>query len=166
MSQLKQSLGCVCLSKYGPRNYFISTHVTLFRPDQSHDKLILLLDKHLIFINYKNHFNLKIFDLFPFPIYDRYFFVPCSQQFCHIILSKIQHPIERRIAFPQFCIRNSFFHNYLVQSGSIISKVVSSNSAHGEVYSMQLSVKKFVCDLRQVGSLLRFSPSINLTDLT
>jgi hypothetical protein len=77
--------------KVNKRKYHIciSTNVTLFRPDQSHDELILLLDKHLIFTNYKNHFNLKIFDLFPFPIYDRYFFVTCSQQFCHIILSKI-----------------------------------------------------------------------------
>ena len=38
-----------------------------------------------------------------------------------------------------------------MQSVSIITKVVSSNLAHGEVYSIQLYVIKFVSDLRQVG---------------
>jgi len=33
--------------------------------------------------------------------------------------------------------------------------VVSSNPAHGEVYSMQHYVIKFVSDLRQVGGFLR-----------
>jgi hypothetical protein len=43
---------------------------------------------------------------------------------------------------------------------------LSSNPAHGEVYSIQHYVIKFVSDLRQVGGflqLLRF-PTINKTD--
>jgi len=44
--------------------------------------------------------------------------------------------------------------------------VVSSNPAHGEVYSIQLYVIKFVSDLRQVGGFLRvlqFPPQIKLS---
>jgi hypothetical protein len=37
-----------------------------------------------------------------------------------------------------------------VQSMPITTKVVSSNPAHGEVYSIQLYVIKFVSDMRQV----------------
>jgi hypothetical protein len=43
----------------------------------------------------------------------------------------------------------------------ITTKVVSSNSAHGEVYSIQYYVIKFVSDLRHVSGFLRFSPPIN-----
>jgi len=49
---------------------------------------------------------------------------------------------------------------------AIITKVVSSNSAHGEVYSMQYYVIKFVSDLLQVCGflqVLQFSPTIKLT---
>ena len=60
-----------------------------------------------------------------------------------------------------------------VQSMPITTKVVSSNSAHGEVYSIQLYyyMIKFVSDLRQahvhtcIGGFLwvfRFSPPIKL----
>ena len=42
-----------------------------------------------------------------------------------------------------------------VQSVSIATKVVISSPAHGEVYSIQHYVIKFVSDLRQVGSFLR-----------
>ena len=41
-----------------------------------------------------------------------------------------------------------------VQSVPITAKVVSSNPAKGEVYSMQLYVIKFVSDLRQVCGFL------------
>jgi hypothetical protein len=44
--------------------------------------------------------------------------------------------------------------------------VVRSNPVHGEVYSMQHYVIKFVSDLRQVGGflrVLRFPPPIKLT---
>ena len=46
------------------------------------------------------------------------------------------------------------------------TKVVSSNPTHGEVYSIQLYVIKFVSDLRQVGGFLkvvRFPSQIKLT---
>jgi len=50
-----------------------------------------------------------------------------------------------------------------VQSVPIINKIVSSNPARGEVYSIQHYVKKFVNDLRKVGDflrVLRFPPPI------
>jgi hypothetical protein len=50
-----------------------------------------------------------------------------------------------------------------VQSVHITTDVVSLNMAHGAVYSMQLYVVKFVSDLGQVGSFLRFPPPIKLT---
>ena len=54
-----------------------------------------------------------------------------------------------------------------MQSLPITTKVVSSNAAHGEVYSLQHFAMKFASDLRQVGGFLRvlwFSPSIKLSD--
>jgi hypothetical protein len=42
-----------------------------------------------------------------------------------------------------------------VQSLSITTKVVRSNPAHGEMYSIQYYVIKLVSDLRQVGGLFR-----------
>jgi len=47
----------------------------------------------------------------------------------------------------------------------ITTKVVSSNPVHGEVYSIQHYVIKFVSDLRQVSGFLRiirFPPPIKL----
>jgi len=41
-----------------------------------------------------------------------------------------------------------------MQSVPINTNVVSSNDAHGEVYSIQHYVTKFVSDLRQVGGFL------------
>jgi len=52
-----------------------------------------------------------------------------------------------------------------VQSVPIITKVVSSNPIHDEVYSIHYVIK-FVSDLRQVCSFLQviqFSPPIKLT---
>ena len=46
------------------------------------------------------------------------------------------------------------------------TKVVSSNPAHAEVYSMQHYVITFVRDLRQIGGfllVLRFPPPIKMT---
>jgi hypothetical protein len=46
------------------------------------------------------------------------------------------------------------------------TNVVTLNPAHGEVYSIQLYVIKFVSDLRQVGCflwILRFPPPIKET---
>ena len=55
-----------------------------------------------------------------------------------------------------------------VQSVPITTNVVSSNPAHGEVYSIQHYVIKFVSDLRQVGGFLRVLPvsSTKKTDIT
>ena len=53
-----------------------------------------------------------------------------------------------------------------VQSVPITTNIVSSNHVHGEVYSIQHYVIKFVRDLRQVGGflrILRFPPPIKLT---
>ena len=53
-----------------------------------------------------------------------------------------------------------------IQSVPITTKFVSCNTAHGEVYSIQHYVIKFVSDLRQVGGFLwvhRFTPPIKLT---
>jgi hypothetical protein len=47
-----------------------------------------------------------------------------------------------------------------------MTKVVSSNPVHGEVYSMQHYVIKFVSDLQQIGGFLWalwFPPPIKLT---
>jgi hypothetical protein len=46
---------------------------------------------------------------------------------------------------------NIVFTRDRLQSVPITSKVVSSNPAHGEVYSIQHYVINFVNDLRQVG---------------
>jgi len=53
-----------------------------------------------------------------------------------------------------------------MQSAPIPTTVVSSNPAHGEVYSIEHYVLKFVSDLRHVGRflrVLRFPPPIKLT---
>jgi hypothetical protein len=53
-----------------------------------------------------------------------------------------------------------------MQSVPITTDVVSSNPVHGEMYSIQNYVIKFVSDLRQVGvflRVLRFAPPIKLT---
>jgi len=53
-----------------------------------------------------------------------------------------------------------------VQSLPINTKVVSSNSVHGEVDLLQQYVIKFVSDLGQVGGfllVLRFPPPMKLT---
>jgi hypothetical protein len=49
------------------------------------------------------------------------------------------------------------FATTYMQSVSITTNVVSSNPVHGEVYSIQYYVIKFVSDWRQVGG---FSPGI------
>ena len=51
----------------------------------------------------------------------------------------------------------------VVQAVPITTIVVSSNPTHGEVYSTQLYVIRFVSDLRQVVGFLWFPPPIKLT---
>jgi len=53
-----------------------------------------------------------------------------------------------------------------MQSVPITTNVVSSNPAHGELYSIQYYVIKLVSDLWQIGGfpqVLRFPPPITLT---
>jgi hypothetical protein len=53
-----------------------------------------------------------------------------------------------------------------VQSVPITTEVVNSTPVHGEVYSIQYNMRKFVSDLRQVGGfprVFRFPPPIKLT---
>jgi hypothetical protein len=53
-----------------------------------------------------------------------------------------------------------------MQSAHIPTKVVSSNPAHCQMYSIEHYVLKFVSDLRHVGGflrVLRLSPPIKLT---
>ena len=50
-----------------------------------------------------------------------------------------------------------------MQTVPITTNVVSSNPAHGEVYSIQHYVIKFVSDFRQIGGYLRFPPPIKMT---
>ena len=55
-----------------------------------------------------------------------------------------------------------------VQSVPITTEVVRSNPAHGEVFSIQHYVIKFVSDLRQIGGflrVLRFPQPIKLTEI-
>jgi hypothetical protein len=54
-------------------------------------------------------------------------------------------------------------HNKYHIDMPITTKVVSSNPAHGEVYSMQKYVIKFASDLRQFGCVLRVPPPLKLT---
>jgi hypothetical protein len=51
-----------------------------------------------------------------------------------------------------------------MQSVSITTNVVSSNPAHGEVYSIQLYVIKFVSDLWEVGGFLWLFPVFTSTN--
>ena len=48
-----------------------------------------------------------------------------------------------------------------MQSEPITTKVVSLNPAHGQMYSIQHYVIKFVSDLRQVGGFLWVPPRYN-----
>jgi hypothetical protein len=53
-----------------------------------------------------------------------------------------------------------------MQSMSITTNIVSSNPAHGKVYSIQNYVIKFVSDWRQVGGFLQvllFPPLLKMT---
>ena len=59
----------------------------------------------------------------------------------------------------------SWNYNYLCNQ-RLLPQILSSNPVHGEVYSIQHYVIKFVSNLRQVGyslRVLRFPPPIKLT---
>ena len=70
---------------------------------------------------------------------------------CQTLLCQIMHNAH---------IRLDWFQNYTVFSHVF---VMSSNPVHGDVYSIQHYLVKFVSDLRQVGGFLRFPPPIKLT---
>ena len=55
------------------------------------------------------------------------------------------------------------FQYIYIPSTLYATNIVGSNPAHGEMYSIQYYVIKFVSDLRQVGGFLRFPPPIKLT---
>jgi len=57
----------------------------------------------------------------------------------------------------------SWIYNYLCNQCLSPLKVVSLNPTHGEVYSIQHHVIKFVSDLQQVCGFLRVPPLIKLT---
>jgi hypothetical protein len=56
--------------------------------------------------------------------------------------------------------------NLQLQPEPITTKFVSSKLAHGEVYSIQHYVIKFVIDFRQVGGFLRIPLPLKLTTTT
>ena len=58
----------------------------------------------------------------------------------------------------------SWIYKLSLQSVPIPAKAVSLNPAHGEMYSRQHYVIKFVSDLQQVGGIIRV-PSTNKTDI-
>jgi hypothetical protein len=78
---------------------------------------------------------------------------------CFSSRSDSQGMIRRQAEYRGHCIlwRNTLNIRLPVQSASITTKIVSSNTAHGDVYSIQHYVIKFVCDL------LQFPPPIKLT---
>ena len=51
-----------------------------------------------------------------------------------------------------------------VQSVPFTTRVVKSNPVHGEVYSIQHYVIKFISDLRQVGAWVSPSPPVSFTN--
>jgi len=92
------------------------------------------------------------------------FTYPGGEHDFHIRLCSRRLTVAQRL--PQ--VEQELLNNaqLLVQSVTITNKVVSSNPVHGEVYSIQHCVIKFVSDLRQVCGFLRvprFPPLIKLT---
>jgi hypothetical protein len=90
---------------------------------------------------------------------------------CHFIKVRENLTVNRFLSFIIIYIYSSqgrHGHDHMVpmQSVPITIKVVSLNSAHGEVYLIQLYVIKFVSDLQQVSDFLRvfrILPPIKLT---
>ena len=79
------------------------------------------------------------------------------------VLTRLSLWLEHERIFSAACYHESTqigaYHHY---------KVVSYHIAHGEVYSVQHYVIKFVRDLRQIGGflrLLRFPPAIKNVDI-
>jgi hypothetical protein len=85
-------------------------------------------------------------------------------------IKKYIHSLQRKLQIKKWCVVDMIVW-YLdlhvpVQSEHITIKVVSSNPAQMQVYSIQHYVIKFVRDLQQFGGFLqvfRFLPPIELT---
>ena len=91
----------------------------------------------------------------------------CSPQYT-AVLAKQEMTIVKHLVFSWSSSGTFFWSLYFIHFDSvpITAKVVSSNPVHGEVYSIQHYVIKFVSDLRQVSDFLRvfrFPPAIKLT---
>jgi hypothetical protein len=74
------------------------------------------------------------------------------------------YPCRLKIVYLSY-LPDYLHHQLPVQSVPITTKVVSLNPVHGEVYSIQHYVIKFVSDWQQVCGFLRFPPPIKLTKL-
>jgi hypothetical protein len=95
--------------------------------------------------------------------YNRHLILIRLQQTYMEILIVISSMLKYLLLIFYHCVRHDLDLQLPVQSVPIITKVVSSNHAHGEVYSIQHYVIKFASDLRQVSGFLWFSPPIKLT---
>ena len=85
-------------------------------------------------------------------------------------IKKYIYSLQRKLQIKKGCVVDMivwYLHLHLpVQSEPIITKVVSSNPAQMQVYSIQHYVIKFVRDLHPFGGflqVLRFLPPIKLT---
>ena len=65
------------------------------------------------------------------------------------------HYVEQYIGVVVYVIVWQFDLQLPMQRVPITTNVVSSNHVHGEVYSIQHYVIKFISDLRQVGGFIR-----------
>ena len=77
-----------------------------------------------------------------------------TQNICSIILGSLY----------VVWVYGSWAYNFICLSVPITTKVVSSNPVHGEVYTIQQYLIKFISDMWQVGGFLRvykFPPPIN-----
>ena len=99
--------------------------------------------------------------------------IPCyvlQTYFCYLSSPHTTFLKIRKGMVYLFLVINTFhiivILRFCLQSVPITTKVVSANLAHGEVYSIQHYVIKFVSDLWQVSGFLRvlwFPPPITLT---
>ena len=82
---------------------------------------------------------------------------------CVTIYSRLIVHLKYRGCRGRYRMVVGFITTYLSVPITTNIKVVSSNTAHSEVYLVQHYVIKFVSDLRQDIGFLRFPPPIKLT---
>jgi hypothetical protein len=112
---------------------------------------------------YKVHFNKYFFFLFFSSFY--LCGLACQEEFED---TKLVIRIRQECRHGHDLMVVGFTTTYTISAYRHATKIVSSNPAHGEVYSMLHYVIKFVSDLRQVGGFLRvvwFHPSQKLTTM-